>query len=212
MEEGSKRRLAGAVVIVLLVVVFLPMLLEEDAPSPVPDGDLVIPPRPEFAPDFDTRVAEPPLAPAPIPMPAELPPPSLYEQPESADAGAPEPELAPEPESEVDQEPIPEPVAIAPAPRVTAPEPPPPTRPLAPTGAPSWVIQVSALTEVERARNLEKDLRSKGFPVFIEEATVDGKVFHRVRIGPEADRDRIERLARSLKEKTGLDGQIKRYP
>ena len=210
MEEGSKRRLAGAVVIVLLVVVFLPMLLEEDAPSPVPDGDLVIPPRPEFAPDFDTRVSEPPLAPAPIPMPAELPPPALYEQPESADAG--EPELAPEPESEVDQAPIPEPVAIAPSPRVTAPEPPLPTRRPAPTGLPSWVVQVSALTEVERARNLEKDLRSKGFPVFIEEATVDGKVFHRVRIGPEADRDRIERLAQSLKEKTGLEGQIKRYP
>jgi len=76
----------------------------------------------------------------------------------------------------------------------------------------SWVIQVASLRDRKRAYSLVQDLRTKGFPAYMEEAEVKQKLWHRVRIGPEAERKQIESMAASLEKKTGMKGQIQRYP
>jgi DedD protein len=217
---------------VLLLVIFLPMLLEEEDQSPVAERDLVIPPQPEFGQGYPASISDRPSEtteptsadyPAPVPevaqpLPTELPPPALIEAPAAA-----APEFEPEPVSEpapilVDEAPPPaqEP-APAPAP-AAAPEPPPAPKPSAPVpgrasaDGPSWVIQAASLRDQKRATSLEQDLRGKGFPAFIEQAEVRGEMWHRVRVGPEADRKRIESMAASIKAQTGLSVQIQSYP
>lgn len=214
MEEGAKRRLVGAAVIVLLLVIFLPMLVEEDAQEPVPEADLSIPPEPAFDRDFDASISKGPQESVARPVPRELPPPALYEGPSGPDSVATldaDREEASEPEhgehSASEQAPAPEVVEETKAKT----EPPSAPRPT-PTGVSSWVIQVASLSEQKRAKGLERELRGKGFPAFIEQAEVGGKTFHRVRVGPEIDRKRIEKVAKSLKAQTGLKVQIQRYP
>jgi len=203
MEEASKRRLVGAAVIIVLLVVFVPMLFEEEARSPVPDSSLAIPARPDVAQEAFPDLAEPPEEPGPLPP--ELAPPALLDEPPAMDAALPPPEEVAPPAEPVEEEP--EPVA-----QETPPEPPPPARAPAPGSLSSWVIQVASLRELPRARGLENELREKGFPAFIEQAEVRGKTWFRVRLGPEADRKRIENMASMLLDKTGQKGQILRYP
>ena len=207
MEEGSKRRLVGTAVVLMLLVIFLPMLLEQEPGNPVPDTDLQIPPRPAFDEGFDPTLAEPPAQTFAVPTPPE---------PQTVPADVP---LAPQlPPPEMSQ-PAPPVVEPEPEPVASQPEAPPPATTQPPREAPrtagnlaSWVIQVAALAEQARAKALEQDLRAKGFPAFVEKAVVGGKTYHRIRVGPEIDRREIEATAASLREKTGLEGQIQRYP
>jgi DedD protein len=218
MEEGAKRRLVGTAVVVLLLVIFVPMLLNEEPSEPLPKEDTQIPPRPAIEPS--TRAEMPPsqggLEAAPTPRELPIPPVS---QPTASRAQSPptgpgtktrSTETAPASATTRRPEPAtraPE-RAAAPTPQARTERRPPP----APPGVSSWVIQVASLTEPQRAKNLERDLRAKGFPAFIQDAQVDHRTFHRVRVGPEADRKRIERMAASIKAKTGLSVQIQRYP
>jgi DedD protein len=166
------------------------------------------------------------------PAPQELPPSTLIEAPATGETEIP-PEFAIVPDREAESEPQPQPEAepqpqpdqaeqVSPAaeqaPETEAastsepgsgqssePEPP-------PSGVSSWVLQVSSLREPNRARKLRLDLRAKGFPAFIADAQVGGKLWYRVLIGPEIERERIESMAASLKEKMDLKGDIKRFP
>lgn len=213
MEEGAKRRLVGAAVIVALLVIFLPMLVDEGEESPVPEAALIVPPRPAIEPRPQpappvglTEEEERIEAPAGT---AELAPPPLYVPPaheESApvddESWSPVPIVAPQPQ----QKP---PVAETKTPA------PPSAQPVSPRPKPDassgWVVQVAALTEAPRAQALERELRGKGLPAFIETVTIDNKTFHRVRVGPEPDRKRAEAMAASLKQQ-GHQAQILRYP
>jgi len=235
MEEGAKRRLAGATVLVVFLVIFLPMLLEEDSSSPVSEKEMSIPPRPDFDQGYDASVAEGPVEPSessipddwePIPQvpstPRELAPSALFDAPATAEPEIPlDYEILPEPAPEVVEE-KPPPVESAPTEKAelepeTAPPPEPHSAPSSvPTQASlnrrSWVIQVTSLQDRTRAYSLVQDLRAKGFPAYLEEAEVNKKLWHRVRIGPEVGRKQIESMAASLEKKTGMKGQIHRYP
>lgn len=120
---------------------------------------------------------------------------------------APKPAPTPEKKKKTPPAPKPEPTPEAtPAPEEKSP----PKAESAP--ASRWVIQVASLREHERAYSLVQDLRAKGFPAYIEEAQVKESKWHRVRVGPETGRDRIESMAASLRAKMGLKGLIQRYP
>jgi DedD protein len=230
MDEGAKRRLAGTAFLVVLAVIFLPMLLEEETSTPVSEGEMAIPPRPDFDRGYDASVADGPVefsasplsaSPEPTPRapstPRELAPSALFEAPATA-----EPEYAPEFEILPEPEPEPEPVsALLEKGPTPTPEPAPTSelRP-APPAAPartsaslsSWVIQIASLRERSRAYALVLDLRAKGFPAYMQEVEVNQTLFYRVRIGPEVERKQIDTLAASLKAKMDLHGQIQRYP
>jgi DedD protein len=216
MEEGAKRRLVGTAVVVLLLVIFVPMLLNEEPSEPLPKEDTQIPPRPAIRPSTE---AEMPLSQGGVgtaPTRRELPIPSVS-QPAASGVASPPTESGPQtrpaemaPVSTAPHRAEP-PTRAAERPEAPTPQARTERRP-PPPGVSSWVIQVASLTEPQRAKSLERDLRAQGFPAFIQDAQVDQRTFHRVRVGPEADRKRIEAMAASIKAKTGLAVQIQRYP
>ncbi|MGA7981994.1 MAG: SPOR domain-containing protein [Chromatiaceae bacterium] len=212
MEEGAKRRLVGTAVVVLLLVIFVPMLLDEKPPESLPDEDMMLPERPKAEPGGGGPPAMMPAQEAPnvAPAPQELPVPPLAEPPESESTAPPsEPKAVPAAPYQPERPSVAE--KRTPAPAVVKKEEGGSAAPRA-GGVSSWVIQVASLSEPQRAKTLERDLRGKGFPAFIEEARVDRKTFHRVRVGPEADRKRIEAMAAAIEAKTGLSVQIQHYP
>jgi DedD protein len=74
------------------------------------------------------------------------------------------------------------------------------------------VIQVASLGSPEAARGLQDELRGKGYPAFVEQARVNGKLYYRVRVGPEIDRARADGIARRLANETGAEPLVQRYP
>lgn len=214
MREGAKQRLIGATVIVALAVIFVPMLFESrtlDAPSPEQEA---IPEAPPFKPDLKSEVFlgpedsgiggfEPGRAtesrPLALPSPADLDPASVVGiGDESVD------------EAEWESAPEPDPVSVSPPPSPPIPEPVPPRG--APDGMSSWVVQVASLGTPEAAGALEAKLRTAGFSAFVEQAEVRGKLYYRVRVGPELDRKKAERTAARLREQQKVETLIQSYP
>lgn len=74
-----------------------------------------------------------------------------------------------------------------------------------------WIFQVVSLSEREKAAAMASNLKSKGFPAFVEEAEVNGRTYYRVRVGPRQERKDIDALAAAVRDKTGQSGQIQRY-
>ncbi|WP_058554206.1 SPOR domain-containing protein [Thiohalocapsa sp. ML1] len=198
MDEGAKRRLVGAAVVVALVVIFVPMLLEDSDPTDLGEP-IVIPDEPavedtDEAEALGSLTAEDIIPPLPAPEP---PPGAVIEPPQPPDADtAGEPDPAPG---------VDEPVATA---ADLAPAGPAPV----PAGTMSWVVQVASLGSPDAAKGLQNRLRAKGFTAFVEQATVNGKQYYRVRVGPEVERARADNLAARLQGETGNKPLVQRYP
>ena len=200
MDEGAKRRLVGAAVVVALMVIFVPMLLDQ----PDPDGlgePIVIPDEPavgEAGPSSDAEQPTDPLTaeqdftpPLPVPEPlsgAAVEPPATAAEPTPA-----QPQVGTQESA---------------APSEQAPAGPKPV----PAGTSSWVVQVASLASPDAAKGLQDQLRSKGYTAFVEQATVSGKRYFRVRVGPEVERARADKLATELQSETGSKPLVQRYP
>ncbi|MBK8639587.1 MAG: SPOR domain-containing protein [Chromatiaceae bacterium] len=238
MEEGSKRRLIGATVVVVLLVTFVPMVLEEEpkppATSPVSEGV----PRDQARPEMDAEFRQP-AKPSPLATITELPPPDLLTSserdmaasrvdlpvtkpatpPKGTEAQKPKEAVKPaakDAKKEAAKEPKKEIAKVAPpkdAPKEAAKEKE-AAKPAEPgprkTGA-GWVFQVASLAERAKADEMAGNLKSKGFPAFVETAEVNGKTYFRVRVGPRQERKDIDALAASVRDKTGQSGQVQRY-
>ena len=70
-----------------------------------------------------------------------------------------------------------------------------------------FMLQVGTFSSRENAEKLRNDLRGKGYTTHVYEETVDGKTVFPVRIGPEAEKDRIESIRKKL-AKAGTEGFI----
>jgi len=217
MDEAAKRRLAGAAVLVALAVIFVPMLVDDEQPDGLGEP-IVIPEKPDFDAQYDESVAPPeetPEMPAPEPEPparttSALPAPP---PPDAGPAAAPDagPAAAPEPppaQQQATAPPAPKPQTPAPTPAPAAAAGPQPV----PAGTRSWVVQVASLGSAESARGLQDRLRGKGYSAFVEQARVNGKLYYRVRVGPEIDRARADGIARKLADETGSKPLVQRYP
>ena len=240
MEEGSKRRLIGATVVVVLLVIFVPMLVEEEPGPPATPPVAATVPGSQARPEMDAEFRQPPK-PAPLASITELPPPDLLtdaerDMAEGRSAGgeptADKPAGEPRPAGPRAGETPPAKEAAKPANKETAkpatkeatkeprkevakeqskesaskPAEPPPKK----TGS-GWIFQVASLTEREKAAAMASNLKSKGFPAFVEEAEVNGRTYYRVRVGPRQERKDIDALAAAVRDKTGQSGQIQRY-
>jgi len=214
MREGAKKRLVGAVVIVALAVIFVPMLFEDKAVAPLPPLPDVMPQQPELDERFrEEAYLTPSGSIAGIPGEGswaetqDLPPPAVEE-------------AGPVYEGMVD-EPMPpsEPPAREIPGSTVAPDVPPETATLSSVpepvghddGMPSWVIQVASLGTQEGGEKLADKLRREGYSAFVEPAEVRGRVYYRVRVGPELDRARAEQTAERLRQ-SYKDALIQRYP
>lgn len=79
-------------------------------------------------------------------------------------------------------------------------------------GLSAWVVQVASLSSHDNAQNLVNKLQSKGYSAFLEQVSVKGRDLFRVRVGPEIDRKRAERMAEEVRKLVELKGQVIRYP
>lgn len=80
-----------------------------------------------------------------------------------------------------------------------------------PPQSPAWAVQLGAFSTRAKAEQLVLDLRSRGYPAFVLEYRADGQIFHRVRVGPEQDRDRAAAIAERLR-KDGFKPVVAPHP
>ncbi|WPL16937.1 cell division protein DedD [Thiorhodovibrio winogradskyi] len=240
MDENAKRRLVGAAVLVALMVIFVPMLVDDKDNDQLGEP-IVIPTPPSFDSRFDASVepsADEFNRPVPQPQTQVQRQPQVESPPQThADARDLRPGAVRPAPIEVERLPI-KPVAPAPARPTPAlapvqaptsekppsqvssgvsssrPEtaakpagPPPPV----PAGAPSWVVQVASLSVEDAATRLRNELRGKGYPAFIEQAKINDATFYRVRVGPEADRARADKMATAIGAETGSAPLVQQY-
>ncbi len=79
-------------------------------------------------------------------------------------------------------------------------------------GLSAWVVQVASLSSRENAKRLVENLKERGHTAFLEQVYVGGKNLFRIRVGPEIDRKRAERMAQEIHKQLNLKGQVIRYP
>ena len=223
METPLKERLVGAAVLVVVVVLVLPELFTGRAARPPPAVAHDAGGVPLRTHQFDlgsestpappaTQEATPSAPPAAAPEPvAVIPPP----EPASASPDAPPSGIPSARPSSPPAAARPAPAVVAPpaaaAPRVTAPSAAMPPKPTMDQGASGWVVQLGSFATRTNAEKLVGQLRAKGYRAFTLPYTASGKTLHRVRVGPEQDRDRADALARRLKG-DGYPGTVAPHP
>jgi DedD protein len=79
-------------------------------------------------------------------------------------------------------------------------------------GISAWVVQVASLSNRDNAEALVAELRKRDHSAFMEQVYVNGKQLHRVRVGPEVDRERAQAEAQAIFDQLKVQGQVVRYP
>ncbi len=74
-----------------------------------------------------------------------------------------------------------------------------------------WAVQLGSFSNQKNAERLAKDLRDQGYAAFLSKHDTASGELHRVRIGPQKDRDSAESIAARLGE-SGLTGQVVPHP
>ena len=195
MERALKERIIGAVVLVLVVVLVVPIFLDGPPDDTEIVSERVLLPGQE---DQETQTVvldrdrEDPVPVATSPTPARQEP--AREEPKAAV----EQERQPEPESSPPRpapDPVSEPVAEQPAASTTG----------------MWAVQLGSFSNKDNAEKLAADLRKQGYAAFLSQLTTGSSQLHRVRIGPQKDRESAEAMASRLL-KVGHTGQVVPHP
>lgn len=76
----------------------------------------------------------------------------------------------------------------------------------------SWALQVGTFDNESNANSFRDKLRKAGHPAYVEKSKSKGKTSYRVRVGPELDKARVEKLKTRFKNKLKIDGFIVRHP
>ncbi len=207
MERALKERIIGAAVLVLFVVLVVPVFLD----GPPTENDIVservlLPGqesqktqtvvlernRTEPVPVANTRT--PVAEPTPEPRPET---PKAQQETVKEEKVPPAAEKKPEP-----------------APKIVEPKPE-PKREVQKTPAASttgmWAVQLGSFSSKENADKLAADLRKQGYAAFLSQLSTSSGQLHRVRIGPQKDRQSAEAMASRLK-KVGHEGQVVPHP
>jgi len=79
-----------------------------------------------------------------------------------------------------------------------------------PTNA--FALQVSTVTIKDNAYALRDKLRKDGYTAYVQSRTKNGKTTYRVRIGPELEISKLEKMKKTLLKEEGLDGFIVNHP
>ena len=196
MERALKERIIGAVILVIFVVLVVPIFLD----GPPEDGAIVservlLPGQ--DGQDTKTVVLNRERS-EPIPAPSNAAKEAEVRLPQVAEAV----EETPPAEAE------PAPVAAEPQPTSnTVAEAAPKT--MSSTGM--WAVQLGSFSNKENAEKLAADLRKQGYAAFLSRLQTPSGALHRVRIGPQKDRESAEAMAERL-AKVNHKGQVVPHP
>ncbi|MCK5263510.1 MAG: SPOR domain-containing protein [Gammaproteobacteria bacterium] len=76
----------------------------------------------------------------------------------------------------------------------------------------SWALQVGTFSKQENALTFRDDLKKQGYLAYSEMTESKGKKSYRVRIGPELEKAKLEKLKVKLKAEKKIDGYILKHP
>ena len=195
MARTLKERIIGAAVLVLVAVLVVPVFLD-GSPG---DGEIVtkhqaLPGQADH--ENKTVVLE-----------------RDRTEPVPSNGGSESSQQAPEPrpvvvQTESSQEPVvTEPAESKPMPKEPTAEK--PTAMASSTGM--WAVQLGSFGDQENAERLAADLRKQGFAAFLSQLSTGSGQLHRVRIGPQKDRESAEAMAERLGQ-AGHKGQVVPHP
>ena len=205
MERALKERIIGAAVLVLFVVLVVPIFLD----GPPSDAEIVS--ERLLLPGQDGQKTQTVVLDRdrtdPVPAANNATPVPSRETAKPAEAP---------PELKVESKPVDKPVATAPPPVTSAAKrEAPAAMPVAATPRVSatgmWAVQLGSFSNKENADKLAADLRRQGYAAFLSQLQTDDGQLHRVRIGPQKDRDSAEEMAKRLL-KVGHKGQVVPHP
>lgn len=202
MERALKERIIGAAVLVVFVVLVVPIFL--DGP---PGEEEIVTERVLLPGQDETRTQTVVLdrdrtEPVPAgtsnetPADADETPAAPVEQPVAAQPETSEPETS-------------EPAASEPV--VRREEPAPAQQQPASSTTGMWAVQLGSFSNKANAEKLAADLRKQGYAAFLSQLDTDSGTLHRVRIGPQKDRDAAEAMAARLL-KVDIKGQVVPHP
>ena len=199
MERALKERIIGAAILVLFVVLVVPIFLDGPPGENEIVSERVLLPGQEEQ-QTQTVVLERNRT-EPVPL-------------TSSTTAAPEPETAQvaAPAAQKTQESTP--VArkkSEPAPKVAVTAPPPVKSPPVASTTGMWAVQLGSFSNKENAEKLAADLRKQGYAAFLSQLATDSGQLHRVRIGPQKDRESAEAMAKRLAQ-VGHKGQVVPHP
>jgi DedD protein len=80
---------------------------------------------------------------------------------------------------------------------------------ISPTGM--WAVQLGSFSNQANADRLAADLRKQGFAAFLSQLQTESSSLHRVRIGPQKNREGAEAMAAKLNS-AGHKGQVVTHP
>ena len=185
-DRALKERVIGAVVLVVLAVLVVPIFL--DGPS-----------------DDTERVSESVTLPGQndqqrrqqtIVLNRDRSEPVPTSRTAATATPTPEPERKSPPSQQPAREtPVPKPAEPAPEPASGSSE----------TGM--WAVQLGSFSSKENAEKLAGSLRDQGYAAFLSQLQSNGNELHRVRIGPQKDRQSADAIAAQL-AKNGHTGQV----
>jgi DedD protein len=206
MDSRLKERLIGAAVLVVIGVWLIPWILDGPESVPEPELDaLQLPAEAESAPvrtqtiDLEERRSTTART---TPVPAPATPQPATETPTQRAAGE---TGGARPAAET-REPAPVRTAVSePAGDETPParsSEPAPTRTAAAdpasAAAGGWTVQVGSFSEEANAKRQADRVASYGYKAAVSRSSVNGRVTHRVRVGPQESRSQAEAVASSL--------------
>ena len=220
MDRALKERIVGATVLVAVAVLVVPVFLDgppggASSESPMIEQRIDLPGQ-QPGDDVRTVVLDRDRS---EPLPANR---SADEEPAAGETDSPPAAATETPAA------APLPVAAAPTPATSAreevaeepatadaadePEAPPPAaaRPnRSVTGM--WAVQLGSFSNQANADRLAAELRQQGFAAFLSRLETPNGELHRVRVGPQRDRDSAEAMAVRL-ERAGQKGQVVPHP
>jgi DedD protein len=188
MERALKERIIGAAILVLVVVLVVPVFLDG-----APGGDEIVTervPLPGQAEQKSQTVVLDRDRTDPVPAATgSARPQNQQEEPPKLIVKQAEPEpVKPEPAKPAAEKPV-----------ATA----------STTGM--WAVQLGSFGDQGNAERLAADLRKQGFAAFLSQHSSGSGAQHRVRIGPQKDRESAEAMAARL-QKAGHKGQVVPHP
>ncbi len=207
MERALKERIIGAAVLVLFVVLVVPVFL--DGPPTESDivSERVLLPGQESQKTQTVVLERNRTEPVPV---------ANTRKPVAEPTPEPKPETPKAQQETVKEEKVPPVVEkkSEPAPKVVEPKPE-PKREVQKTPAKSttgmWAVQLGSFSSKENADKLAANLRKQGYAAFLSQLSTSSGQLHRVRIGPQKDRQSAEAMASRLK-KVGHEGQVVPHP
>jgi len=202
-DRAVKERIIGAIVLVVFAVLVVPIFLDgtSDEQDIVSEA-VTLPGQNSQNQTQQTVVLERDRS-EPVPASRTPVPAAAVPTEKRADPVSQPPEEAPKQQAEAKP-------AV-----VTAEDSPAPTPAPTPAAATSttgmWAVQLGSFANQENAERLAASLRDQGYAAFLSQLQTDSGALHRVRIGPQKDRDSAEAIAAQL-AKSGHNGRAVPHP